>query len=52
MCPWKGKANYYTIEADGEQSNDGAYYYPSASEKAKNIENYIAFWQGVEITDN
>jgi uncharacterized protein (DUF427 family) len=50
MCPWKGEASYYTIAADGEQSTDAAWYYPSASEKAKNIENYIAFWKDVKIT--
>ncbi|HEA29949.1 MAG TPA: DUF427 domain-containing protein [Leeuwenhoekiella sp.] len=49
-CPWKGVASYYTIEADGKKSADAAWYYPSASDKAKNIENYIAFWKDVTIT--
>ena len=37
-CPWKGLASYYTIEANGEQLPDGAWYYPNAKTAAKNIE--------------
>lgn len=50
-CPWKGEASYYSIKADGKVSKDAAWYYPSASEKAKNIENYIAFWKDVEVVE-
>ncbi|MGB3775687.1 MAG: DUF427 domain-containing protein [Leeuwenhoekiella sp.] len=49
-CPWKGEASYYSIKADDKESKDAAWYYPSTSDKAKNIENYIAFWKGVEVT--
>jgi uncharacterized protein (DUF427 family) len=48
-CPWKGVASYYTIEVDGQQNKDAAWYYPSAKDKAKNIEGYIAFWKGVKV---
>ena len=48
-CPWKGLASYYTIEVDGEQNKDAAWYYPQAKEKAKNIEGYVAFWRGVKV---
>ena len=48
-CPWKGIASYYTLEVEGEQNKDAAWYYPSAKEKAKNIEGYIAFWKGVKV---
>jgi uncharacterized protein (DUF427 family) len=48
-CPWKGVASYYTIEVDGQQNKDAAWYYPTAKEKAKNIEGYIAFWKGVKV---
>jgi uncharacterized protein (DUF427 family) len=50
VCPWKGTASYYTVEVDGAQNKDAAWYYPQASEKAKNIEGYVAFWKGVEVT--
>jgi uncharacterized protein (DUF427 family) len=48
-CPWKGVASYYSIEVDGQLNKDAAWYYPSAKEKAKNIEGYIAFWRGVKV---
>ena len=48
-CPWKGVANYYTVEVDGQQNKDAAWYYPEAKDRAKNIEGYIAFWKGVKV---
>jgi len=50
VCPWKGTASYYTVEVNGEKNEDAAWYYPSASGLAKNIEGYVAFWKGVEVT--
>lgn len=50
-CPWKGKASYYTLKVDGRENKDAAWYYPKASDLAKKIENYIAFWKGVEIAE-
>lgn len=49
VCPWKGTASYYTVAVDGKQNKDAAWYYPQASEKAKNIEGFVAFWKGVEV---
>ena len=48
-CFWKGVANYYNIEVDGQTNKDAAWYYPSAKEKAKNFEGYVAFWKGIKI---
>jgi uncharacterized protein (DUF427 family) len=48
-CPWKGIASYYTIEVNGEQNKDAAWYYPEPKEKAQNIKGYIAFWRGVKV---
>ena len=50
-CPWKGKASYFTIEVDGQQNKDAAWYYPEPKAAAANITNYIAFWKGVKITE-
>ena len=50
-CPWKGEAHYYSLEIDGEANVDAAWYYPSAKDKAKNIEGMVAFWRGVEIAE-
>jgi uncharacterized protein (DUF427 family) len=48
-CPWKGVASYYTIEVDGKENKDAAWYYPTTKDAAKNIEGYIAFWRGVKV---
>ncbi len=48
-CPWKGIASYYSIEVDGQVNKDAAWYYPSAKDRAKNIEGYVAFWKGVKV---
>ena len=49
VCPWKGTASYYTLNVDGEENKDAAWYYPATKEMAKKIENYVAFWKGVEV---
>ncbi|MFY0593842.1 DUF427 domain-containing protein [Roseivirga sp.] len=50
-CPWKGMASYYTVEVNGSENPDAAWYYPETSELAKGIKNYVAFWKGVKIED-
>mgnify|MGYP000085198469 FL=1 len=50
-CPWKGLASYYTVEVNGSENPDAAWYYPETSELAKGIKNYVAFWKGVKIED-
>ncbi|WP_420317115.1 DUF427 domain-containing protein [Ekhidna sp.] len=49
VCPWKGKASYYTLEVNGDENKDAAWYYPETSELAKNIKGYVAFWNGVQM---
>jgi uncharacterized protein (DUF427 family) len=49
VCPWKGTASYYTVDVNGKQNSDAAWYYPQAKDAAKNIEGYVAFWKGVEV---
>ncbi|MGJ3244578.1 MAG: DUF427 domain-containing protein [Elainellaceae cyanobacterium] len=48
-CPWKGVANYYTLEVDGQINKDAAWYYPDPKDAAKNIKEYVAFWRGVTV---
>jgi uncharacterized protein (DUF427 family) len=48
-CPWKGVASYYSLDVNGTENQDAAWYYPQASELAKNIEGYVAFWKGVQV---
>jgi len=49
-CPWKGVASYYTIEVNGQQNKDAAWYYPEPKLAASQIKNYVAFWKGVQVT--
>ena len=49
VCPWKGTASYYSLQVNGEENTDAAWYYPETSELAKNIKGYVAFWNGVKV---
>ncbi|MGE0659084.1 MAG: DUF427 domain-containing protein [Reyranellaceae bacterium] len=49
VCPWKGTASYYTVDVDGRQNKDAAWYYPETKEAANNIKGYVAFWRGVTV---
>ncbi len=49
VCGWKGLASYYTIEVDGQQNPDAAWYYPEPKNAAKEIAGYVAFWKGVKV---
>jgi len=49
-CPWKGKANYYSIEVDGQTNKDAAWYYAEPSAAAAEIKGRVAFWKGVKVT--
>ena len=48
-CPWKGVASYYTLEVNGQQNENAAWYYPSPKDAASNIKDHVAFWRGVKI---
>ncbi len=48
-CPWKGEASYYTLQIDGKENADAAWYYSSPKQAAANITNYVAFWKGVKV---
>ncbi|KOF02828.1 uncharacterized protein (DUF427 family) [Roseivirga ehrenbergii] len=50
-CPWKGVASYYTIEVNGSENPDAAWFYPETKEMAKGIKNYVAFWRGVKVEE-
>ncbi len=51
VCPWKGTASYYTVEVDGEENHDAAWFYPTPSDAASKIKDYVAFWRGVQVVD-
>lgn len=49
VCSWKGLASYYTLDVNGQQNPNAAWYYPIPKDAAKQITNYIAFWKGVKV---
>jgi uncharacterized protein (DUF427 family) len=51
-CHWKGEASYYDVVVDGKKNPNAAWYYPQASDSAKDIEGYVAFWHGVEFKES
>lgn len=51
LCPWKGKASYYDIEVNGKINQGAAWTYHEPKEKAMEIKDYVAFWNGVKIEE-
>ena len=49
-CPWKGTAHYYTVNANGQENPDAAWYYPAPKQAAENIRDHVAFWRGVQVS--
>ena len=50
-CSWKGTAQYHSINAGGAINKDAAWYYPHPKPDAAEIKDRIAFWNGVEVTE-
>jgi len=49
VCPWKGTASYYHLEANGKRNENAAWYYPDPKTAASQIKDHIAFWKGVKV---
>jgi uncharacterized protein (DUF427 family) len=49
-CPWKGEASYYSLEVNGQENKDAAWFYPAPKEAAKEITGRVAFWKGVQVS--
>ena len=50
VCGWKGTAHYYTLDVDGRQNPDAAWYYPETKDAAQQIRGRVAFWKGVQVS--
>ncbi len=55
-CPWKGDASYYDVVVDGNKNESGAWYYPAPKDGSiervkQDFTNYVAFWNGIEVTE-
>ena len=51
FCPWKGTANYYTLNVNGTENTDAAWYYAEPEDAAKQITGRVAFWRGVQVVE-
>ena len=49
VCGWKGTASYYDVVVGSASNEDAAWFYPSPKTEAKDIENHVAFWKGIEV---
>ena len=49
-CPWKGKAQYHSLEVGGKTNANAVWYYPEPKDAAANIRGRVAFWKGVTVT--
>lgn len=51
-CPWKGRAHYYDLVANGAREESAAWYYPDPSDEASEIEDHVAFYTDrVNVTE-
>jgi len=56
VCHWKGEASYYDVTVNGQKNDFGAWYYHEPKEGSiervrKDFTDYVAFWNGIEITE-
>ena len=49
VCPWKGKASYYSLESGGQVTQDAVWFYPEPKPDAKAVRDRVAFWKGVKV---
>lgn len=49
VCFWKGTANYYSLEVDGQTNDNAAWVYKAPSPAAARIKDHVAFWKGVKV---
>ena len=50
-CPWKGDSSYFSVTVDGKTNPDAAWYYPNPKDGAIEIKGMVAFWRGVEVSE-
>lgn len=49
LCPWKGLASYYDVEAGGSSSRNAAWTYPHPYPWIRRIKGRVAFWKDVQV---
>ena len=51
VCPWKGKASYYSLQSGDHETRDAVWYYPEPKPDAKAVKDRVAFWKDVKVVD-
>lgn len=49
VCPWKGTAKYFSLQANGRINENAAWSYPEPKSGAQQLKGRIAFWKGVQV---
>lgn len=49
VCPWKGRASYFSLELDGNSSQDAVCYFPDPKPDAKAVRDRVAFRKGIKV---
>jgi uncharacterized protein (DUF427 family) len=49
ICPWKGRASYYTLNINGDRNVNAVWFYPEPTAAASQITDRVAFWKGVSV---
>ena len=51
-CGWKGTAHYYHVVVNGERNDNAAWFYPEPYDAAREIKDRVAFWKGVDVSED
>lgn len=51
LCPWKGIASYYTVEAEDTRDVNAAWTYRHPSPLARRIKDHLAFSGAVTVRE-
>ncbi len=49
-CPWKGTAEYYSLNVNGKTNDNAVWIYREPKSAAAEIKGRVAFWKGVKVS--
>ncbi|GGN67293.1 hypothetical protein GCM10010112_30580 [Actinoplanes lobatus] len=49
VCPWKGRASYYSLQTEGEVAPDAAWFFPDPKPDASAVRDRVAFRRDVRV---
>lgn len=51
VCPWKGRAKYFTLQVDGNENPNAAWMYAEPKPEISRLAGHVAFWKGVSVKE-